>query len=192
MTLIKTLREQTGAGVMDCRQALKEANGDLAEAARILKVKGAAIAAKKAGRETRAGVIHAYIHGGRIGVLVEVNCETDFVARNEKFQEFVRVLGLQIAAMNPDFVSPEDVPQEVIAQELDQLHEHLTGADGDEFVNAQKSHMEKFYARVCLLNQLFVKDESKTVKDLLTELIAATGENVIIRRFTRYQLGDGA
>ena len=188
-SLIKTLREQTGAGVSDCRQALQDAGGDLARAKELLKIKGAAIAAKKADRATKAGAISAYIHGGRIGVLVEVNSETDFVARNEKFQEFVHQLGLQIAAMSPQYVSQDDVPADLVSQELEQLHEQLEGADGDAFVGAQRSHMEKFYAGLCLLNQPFVRDESKTIQDLLTELIASTGENIVIRRFTRYQLG---
>lgn len=187
--LIKRLREQTGAGVMDCRQALNASHGQLDEALRWLKAKGAATAAKKADRATNAGAVSAYVHGGRIGVLLEVNSETDFVARNEKFQEFVHQLGLHIAAMNPMYLSQDDVPQEVVAKELEQLHEQLAGAEGDAFVSAQKSHMEKFYAGLCLLHQPFVKDESKTIQDLLTELIAVTGENIVIRRFTRYQLG---
>ena len=190
--LLKRLREQTHAGVMDCRQALEQAGGRYDEAVRLLKVKGAAIAAKKADRATKAGVISAYVHGGRIGVLVEVHCETDFVARNEKFQDFIHQLGLHIAAMSPAYVGQDDVPQELVAREIEQLQEQLEGAEGDAFVSAQKSHMEQFYARLCLLNQPFVKDESKTIQELLTELIAVTGENVIIRRFTRYQLGDAA
>jgi len=190
--LIKRLREQTSAGVMDCRQALEQAGGQYDEAARLLKIKGAAIAAKKHDRITTAGAISAYIHGGRIGVLVEVNSETDFVARNEKFQDFVHQLLLHIAAMNPTYVSQDDVPSELVAREIEQLQEQLVGADGDAFVSAQKSHMEKFYAGLCLLNQPFVKDESRTIQDLLTELIAITGENIVIRRFTRYQLGDVA
>lgn len=192
VALIKALRAQTGAGVVDCQQALRQAGGRLEEALRILKVKGEAIAAQKADRATTQGVIGAYVHGGRIGVLVEVSCETDFVARNETFQAFVHHLGLQIAAMAPQYVSAEEVPPEVVAQELAQLHEQLEGAEGDAFVSAQKSHMEKFYARLCLLHQPFVKDETKTIRELLTELIAATGENIVIRRFTRYQLGDEA
>lgn len=188
-SLIKKLRDQTSAGVMDCRQALEASHGQYEQALQWLKAKGAATAAKKADRATKAGVVSSYVHGGRIGVLVEVNSETDFVARNEKFQEFVHQLGLHIAAMNPAYVSQDDVPQDLVAKEIEQLQEHLAGAEGDAFVGAQKSHMEKFYAGLCLLNQPFVKDESKTIQDLLTELIAATGENVVIRRFTRYQLG---
>lgn len=191
-TLIKRLREQTGAGVMDCRQALEEAGGQYDEAVRRLKVRGEAIAAKKHDRVTKAGVVSSYVHGGRIGVLVEVNSETDFVARNEKFQDFVHQLLLHIAAMNPTYVSQDDVPPERVAREIESLQEQLVGADGDAFVSAQKSHMEKFYAGLCLLNQPFVKDESKTIQELLTELIAVTGENIVIRRFTRYQLGDVA
>lgn len=161
--LIKRLRAQTGAGVMDCRQALEQAGGQYDEAVRRLKVQGAATAAKKHDRVTKAGAIAAYVHGGRIGVLVEVGCETDFVARNEKFQDFVHQLLLHIAAMHPTYVRQEDVPPEE------------TGSAG-----------------LVLLDQPFVKDESKTIQDLLTELIAVTGENVVIRRFTRYQLGDVA
>ena len=192
LSLLKALRERTGAGVTDCRQALQEAGGNMDDALKILKVKSAAIAAKKADRATKAGVINAYVHGGRIGVLVEVNCETDFVARNEKFQDFVHALGLQIAAMSPEYVSADDVPADIVNKELEQLHEQLEGAEGETFVSAQKSHMEQFYARLCLLHQPYVKDESKTIQELLTELIAATGENVVIRRFTRYQLGVDA
>ncbi|MBI4228032.1 MAG: translation elongation factor Ts [Candidatus Omnitrophica bacterium] len=190
--LIKRLREQTGAGVMDCRRALETSQGEFDGALRWLKAQGAAIAAKKADRATKAGAIAAYVHGGRIGVLVEVNSETDFVARNERFQEFVHQLGLHIAAMNPAYVSPDDVPSELVADELGQLQESLEGAEGDAFVSAQKAHMEQFYARLCLLNQPFVKDESKTIQDLLTELIAVTGENIVVRRFIRYQLGASA
>ncbi len=192
VNLVKSLREQTGAGVGECQQALREADGRLDEALKILKARGAAIAAKKATRVAKQGVISAYVHGGRIGVLIEVSSETDFVARNEKFREFVRALELQIASMNPAYLAPEEVPPEVVGAELEQLHEQLEGAEGEGFVSAQKSHMEKFYARLCLLNQPYVKDESKTIRDLLTETIAATGENIVIRRFTRYQLGDSA
>lgn len=190
--LIKRLREQTSAGVMDCREALEASGGQYDEAVRWLKQKGAASAAKKHDRVTKAGVISAYVHGGRIGVLVEVGCETDFVARNEKFQDFVHQLLLHIAAMAPTYVRQEDVPPEQVATEIESLQEQLVGAEGDAFVSAQKSHMEKFYAGLVLLDQPFVKDESKTIQDLLTELIAVTGENVVIRRFTRYQLGDAA
>ena len=190
--LIKLLREQTGAGVMECKKALEQSGGDKEEALKILKARGAAIAAKKADRVAKEGVVDSYIHGGKIGVLVEVNCETDFVGRNEQFQTFVHDLGLQIAAMNPKYVSQEDVPSELVEQEIHQLQEMLVGAEGDQFVSAQKSHMEKFYQRLCLLDQLFVKDNSKTIQDLLTELIASTGENIVVRRFVRYQLGEGA
>ncbi|MBI4313816.1 MAG: translation elongation factor Ts [Candidatus Omnitrophica bacterium] len=188
--VVKMLREQTGAGVMDCKQALERANGDKDEALKLLKARGAAIAAKKADRVAKEGVVGAYIHSNRIGVLIEVNCETDFVGRNEQFQAFVHDLGLQIAAMNPKYISQEDVPSEWVGQEIHQLQEMLVDAQGDQFVSAQKSHMEKFYQRLCLLNQVFVKDNSKTIQDLLTELIASTGENIVIRRFVRYQLGE--
>lgn len=187
---IKQLREKTGAGVSDCKRALEQAKSDPAEAEKLLKMWGAAAAAKKADRVARQGVISAYIHGGRIGVLIEVNCETDFVARNERFLEFVHAVELQIAAMNPQYLSPEEVPAELVEEELAQLHEQLEGAEGDAFVSAQKSHMEQFYARLCLLHQPYIKDASKTIRDLLTEVIAATGENIVIRRFTRYQLGE--
>lgn len=191
-TRIKALREQTGAGMMECKQALEQAGGRMEEALKLLKVRGAEIAAKKADRQTREGVVSAYVHGHRIGVLLEVNCETDFVARNERFRELVHHLELQIAAMDPKYIRPEDVPPEIVEEELAQLHGQLEGASGDAFVSAQKSHMEKFYARLCLLNQPFVKDESKTIRDLLTETIAATGENIVIQRFARYQLGQEA
>tara|TARA_B100000315_G_scaffold234063_1_gene247759 strand:- start:71 stop:640 length:570 start_codon:yes stop_codon:yes gene_type:complete len=165
--LVKKLRERTGAGMMDCKKALQEADGKLEAAVKILHEQSKAIVAKKAGRATGQGVVHAYIHGGRIGVLVEVNCETDFVARNEKFKQFVHELGLQIASMDPQYVSKEEVSKEAI--------------QGDP---------KAFYTQACLLSQPFIKDQSKTIQDLLQDVIATTGENIVIRRFVRYEVGE--
>jgi elongation factor Ts len=187
---IKALRERTGAGIMECRKALEEASGQMEEAIRLLKARGAAFATSKADRAVSQGLIGGYVHSGRIGVLVEVNCETDFVARTDLFKQFVHDLCLQIASMNPRFVHREDVPQDWIAQELEQLHDHLAGVDEEASQPMQQAHMEAFYREHVLLDQPFVKDPSKTVQDLLHEVIRATGENIVIRRFVRMILGE--
>lgn len=191
-TLVKELREKTGAGILDCQKALVETGDDIEKAIEHLRQKGLAAAQKKAGRETNEGIIASYIHpGSRIGVLVEVNCETDFVARNDEFQAFVRDLALQIAASNPSFVKREDIPASFIEKEkqiyLAQAKE--MGKPEPAWAKIVDGKLEKFYQESCLLEQVFIKDPTVTIKDLLAQKIAKIGENMAIRRFTRYQLG---
>lgn len=165
---IKELRSITSCGVIECKKALEEAKGDMKAALEILRKRGMQLAAKRADRVARQGKVEFYIHaGGKIGVLVEINCETDFVARNEEFQKFAKDVAMQVAAMNPGYIKKEDVPKETIEKE---------GAD--------------FYKQGCLLEQPFIKDATVTIGDCLVSLIAKTGENIVIRRFTRYQLGE--
>jgi len=191
--LVKTLREMTGAGMLECKSALEEANGDLELAVEILRKKGVAKAAKKAGRETKEGLIHAYIHaGGRIGVLLELNCETDFVARNELFKELANEIALQIAAMKPQYVKREDVPREVVEKEGEIAREAAI-AEGKPAHIAEKiaeGKLEKFYKEVCLYEQPYIKDDKKTIEELIKEYIAKIGENIQVRRFCRYELGE--
>jgi len=190
---LKELRARTGAGVVDCRNALQESEGDIDKAIEILRRKGIVKAAKKAGRITKEGIIDAYIHPGeRIGVMIEVNCETDFVARNQEFRRFVHDLSLQIAATDPISVSREDVPLDVIEKEKSIYREQIDTEKKpphiiDKIVNGK---LEKFYRDVCLLEQPFVKNPEITIGDYLKEHIAKFGENIIIRRFIRYRLGE--
>jgi elongation factor Ts len=166
---VKALREETGAGIMDCRRALSEAQGDVAKAKAILRERGMQIAEKKSERETGQGLVEAYIHGGgRIGALVELNCETDFVARTDEFRQLARELAMQVAALNPRFLSTEEVPQELVERE------QLSPQD---------------VAGMSLLSQPYIRDQSKTVQQLITETVAKSGENVRVRRFTRFELG---
>ncbi|MGB9667948.1 MAG: translation elongation factor Ts [Thermosulfidibacteraceae bacterium] len=191
-SIIKELRERTGAGFMECKEALKEANGDIEKAVEILRKKGALKAEKKAKREAREGLIGAYIHaGGKIGVLVEVNCETDFVARTDEFQQLVKDIAMQIAAMSPEYVSREDVPPEVIEKEKEIYREEALRSGKPERVVEKivEGKLEKFFEEKCLLEQPFIKDESKKVKDIVTEVIAKLGENIKVARFVRYQVG---
>lgn len=191
--LVKTLREMTGAGMLECKSALEEAGGDLEQAVEILRKKGVAKAAKKAGRETKEGLIHSYIHaGGRIGVLLELNCETDFVARNQLFKELANEIALQIAAMKPQYVKREDVPREVVEKEGEIAREAAI-AEGKPAHIAEKiaeGKLEKFYKEVCLYEQPYIKDDKKTVEDLIKEYIAKIGENIQVRRFVRFELGE--
>ncbi|GAB6073100.1 translation elongation factor Ts [Venenivibrio stagnispumantis] len=191
--LVKTLREMTGAGMLECKKALEETNGNLEEAVELLRKKGIAKAAKKAGRETKEGLIHSYIHaGGRIGVLLEINCETDFVARNELFKELANEIALQIAAMRPQYVKREDIPREVIEKE-GEIAREAAMAEGKPAHIAEKiaeGKLEKFFKEVCLLEQPYIKDEKKTIEDLIKEYIAKIGENIQVRRFCRYELGE--
>jgi len=192
--LVKELRERTGAGMMDCKKALLETGGDLEKAVDYLREKGLAMAAKKAGRITAEGVVESYIHGGgRIGVLVEVNCETDFVAKTDEFRAFVKDIAMQIAASKPEYVKREDVPQEVIEKEKEILRaQALNEGKPEKIVDKMvEGRIEKFFKEVCLLEQPFIKDPDITVQQLLTEKIARIGENINIRRFTRYELGEG-
>ncbi|MBE3587078.1 MAG: translation elongation factor Ts [Thermoanaerobacteraceae bacterium] len=192
--MVKELRERTGAGMMDCKRALTETGGDMEKAVDFLREKGLAAAAKKAGRITTEGVVDAYIHGGgRIGVLVEVNCETDFVAKTDEFRLFVRDIAMQIAASRPEYVRREDVPEDIIAREREVLTAQARNEGKPEKIIQKmvEGRLEKFYKEVCLLEQPFIKDPDITVQQLLTEKIAKIGENISVRRFVRYELGEG-
>jgi elongation factor Ts len=191
--LVKELREKTGAGILDCQKALSENGNSIDKAIDYLRQKGLAAAQKKAGRETNQGLIHAYIHaGGKIGVLIEVNCETDFVARNEQFKTFVNDLALQVAAAGPSCVRREEIPADVVAKERS-IYEGQAkelGKPPAAWPKIVDGKLEKFYQENCLLEQAFIKDPSVTIKDLLAQQIAKIGENMNVRRFTRYQLGQ--
>ena len=188
---VADLREKTGAGLLDCKKALTEANGNVEEAITILRKKGAASAAKKAERATKEGLVESYIHvGGKVGVLIEVNCETDFVARNDDFRAFVKDLCLQIAAASPLYVSREEVPETDLQKERDIAAAQVQGKPPAAVQKIVEGKLEKYYSTVCLLDQPFVKLAEKSVKDMITEKIAKIGENIQIRRFVRYQLGS--
>jgi elongation factor Ts len=184
------LRELTGAGMMDCKNALAEAGGDLKAAQDVIRKKGLDIAKKKSTREAREGQITSYIHaGGKLGVLLEINCETDFVAKNETFQSFIRDIAMQIAAAHPLYVRPDDIPPADLEKEKAVFFEQVK--DKPEAVRTKiiEGKLVKRYEDICLLNQKFIKDDSRTVQDLLTEFIAKIGENIIIRRFVRFEVG---
>ncbi len=190
---VKKLRERTGSGIMDCKRALIESSGDMEKAVTILREKGLAAAAKKQGRVASEGVIESYIHGnGRIGVLVEVNCETDFVARNEKFKNFVKDIAMQVAATSPKYLSREDVPQEVIEKEKEILRVQALNEGKPEKIIEKivDGRIEKYYKENCLLEQPFIKDTDKAVSQLIMENIAAIGENITIKRFVRFERGE--
>jgi len=192
-TLVKELRQKTGAGIMDCKQALVENGDDIGKAIDWLRQKGLAAAGKKAGRVTNEGVIASYIHpGSKVGVLIEVNCETDFVARNDEFQALVRDLNLQIAAAKPAYVRREDVPKDVIDKEVE-IYRGQAKEMGKPQASWEKiatGKLEKFYQDNCLMEQPFIKDPNVKIADLFTQKIAKIGENITVRRFTRYQLGE--
>ncbi|MCX7730713.1 MAG: translation elongation factor Ts [Candidatus Caldatribacterium sp.] len=191
---IMELRNRTGAGIMDCKKALLEAGGDLEKACEILRRRGAEIATRKKARTAREGLIGAYVHtDGKIGVLVEVNCETDFVARTEEFRNLVKELTLQIAAQAPRWVSPEDVPEEIRKREEAFCWEELKESAKPEEVKQKivEGKMKKFYETYCLLEQEYIRDPEKKVKDLIVETIAKLGENIVVRRFVRFKLGEG-
>lgn len=189
--MVNDLRAQTGAGLMDCKRALVDANGNVEEAITILRKKGAASAAKKADRTAKEGLIESYIHlGGKVGVMIEVNCETDFVARNDEFRAFVKDLCLHIAAASPVYVSRDQVPEADVAAERDIAAAQVAGKPPAAVQKIVEGKLEKFYSGVVLLDQPFVKIPEKSVKELITEKIAKTGENIQIRRFVRYQLGS--
>jgi len=193
-TMIKDLRERTGAGMSDCKKALTEVGGDMDKAIDYLRAKGLAKAAKKAGREATEGAVVSYIHGGgRIGVLVEINCETDFVARNEDFQGFTREVALQIAAMSPQFVRKDEVPNDVISRERDVLLAKAKESGKPEPVMQKMvdGQISKWMKEICLLDQAWVKNPDKTIDQVQQELIAKIGENIKIRRFVRFELGEG-
>ncbi|HXT22506.1 MAG TPA: translation elongation factor Ts [Thermoanaerobaculia bacterium] len=192
--MVKELRERTGAGMMDCKNALLESQGDIEQAIDALRKKGLASAAKKAGRVTAEGAVGSYIHaGGKIGVLVEVNCETDFVARTDEFQSLVRDIAMHIAAADPRFVRREEVTEDVLARERAVQREKTLAEGKPEKVvdKIVEGRMEKFFAEQVLLEQPFVKDPDKTVGDLITAKVAKIGENVQVRRFSRFKLGEG-
>ncbi len=191
--LIKELRKRTAAGFSDCKKALEEAGGDIEKAIDILRKKGLAIAAKRAGKEASEGVISAYIHSNKkIGVLVEVNCETDFVARTEEFQQFAHDVAMQIAATNPICVSREQMPPEILEREKKIYEEQLRESGKPEHIIPKiiEGKLEKFYKENVLLEQDFIKNPEITIQDLLNELIAKTGEKIVIKRFCRYQIGE--
>jgi elongation factor Ts len=190
---VKELREKTGAGMMDCKQALAATGGDMEKAIDHLRKKGAATAEKRADRITNQGVVEAYIHaGGRIGAMVEVNCETDFVAKTDDFRAFARDLAMQIAAMSPRYIARQDVPQETIDRELEIYRTQARNEKKPEQMIGRiaDGKLEKFYQEVCLLEQTFIKDSGRTIKDLILELTAKTGEKVTVRRFRRFHLGE--
>jgi len=190
--MVKELRERTGAGMMDCKKALTESKGNMDKAIEFLRKKGLATAAKRASREALQGTIQSYIHmGGKIGVLVEVNCETDFVAKNQDFVEFAKNIAMHIAAANPIGIVKEDVPQEVIDKEMNIYKEQARemGKPQNILDKIAMGKLEKFFKDNCLLNQAYVKDPEKTIFDLLNEIIAKTGEKIEIKRFSRFQIG---
>lgn len=192
--MVKELREKTGVGMMDCKEALVETDGDMERAAELLREKGLAAAAKKAERIATEGAIGSYIHmGGKLGVLVEVNCETDFVAKTDEFQSLVKDIAMQIAAMNPKWVSKEDVPEDVLEKEREILRtQALNEGKPEKIVNKMvEGRLGKFYSDVCLLEQAFVKDQDITVSQLITEKVASIGEKIDVRRFVRFELGEG-
>ena len=192
---VKELREKTGAGMMDCKKALVECEGDFEKAIKYLREKGIADAAKRSGRTAKEGVVYSYIHpGNRIGVLVEVNCETDFVARNDQFQQFAKDIAMHIAASNPSHISRDEVPESVVEAEREVLVNQAKASGKPEKVidKIVQGRLEKFYGQICLLEQPFIKDPNLSVEDLLKETIGKIGENIVIRRFARYQLGEEA
>jgi elongation factor Ts len=194
MELIKDLRQRTGAGVVDCKTALNEGKGDIEKAIEYLRRKGLATAAKKAGRVASDGLVSSYIHaGGKIGVLVEINCETDFVAKTEDFQTFVKNIAMQIAAANPQYVQREEIPQEVLVKEREIYRAQALESKKPEKVidKIVDGKLERFFSEVCLLEQTFIKDGDITIKEVLDALIGKIGENIQIRRFARFQLGEG-
>jgi elongation factor Ts len=189
---VKELRELTGAGFMDCKRALTETDGDIEKAVALLRERGVAAAAKKSGRDAREGLVSSYIHtGGRVGVLIEVNCETDFVARNEDFQKLVRDLAVQVAGMSPLYVDESQIPEATLETKKRELAEDPSVAAKPEHIRPQivEGQLKKWFAQVCLLDQPF-RDEERTVGELLTSAIATIGENIVVRRFTRYALGE--
>jgi elongation factor Ts len=189
--VVKQLREKTNAGMMDCKRALEEAGGDFDKAETILRTKGIASASQKASRATKEGIVASYIHlQGKVGVLVEVNCETDFVAKNENFRSFVKDITLHIAAAHPLYVSREEVPGKLVEAEREIYKAQVQGKPANVVDKVVDGKLDKFYSAVCLLEQGFIKNPDVTIKDLLSSKIAELGENIVIRRFTRYLVGE--
>ena len=189
--LVKKLREKTNAPMMDCKKALEESNGDIETAIDILRKKGQIVALKKAGRCAKEGAIGSYIHlNSKIGVLLEVNCETDFVARNDDFKQFIKDVSMQIAATSPSYVSREEVPAHILEKEKSILKEGVKNKPENVIEKIVQGKLEKFYSEVCLLDQPFVKNDKITIKEYLSELIGKTGENILVRRFVRFHVGE--
>ena len=189
--LVKQLREKTNAGMMDCKRALTESGGDLEKAEASLRTKGIASAGKKASRATKEGIVASYIHlQGKVGVLVEINCETDFVAKNDIFRDFVKDITLHIAAAHPLYVNREEVPEKTIASERAIYEGQVKGKPENVLAKIVEGKLDKFYSTVCLLEQGFIKNPDQTIKELIATKIAELGENIVIRRFTRYSVGE--
>ena len=192
-SLVKELRERSGAGMMDCKKALVETNGDVEKAIDLLREKGLASAAKKAGRIASEGLVESYIHGGRIGVIIEVNSETDFVAKNEEFKQFVKDMAMHVAASNPKYVAREDVPEDEVERERHVLVQQAMNEGKPEHIAEKmvEGRMGKYFEQICLLEQQFIKDSDKKVFEVLNALISKIGENLVIRRFVRFEVGEG-
>lgn len=190
---VANLRAQTGAGMLDCKKALEEANGDIEKATDLLRSKGIAKAAKRAGKVAAEGIVSSYIHSGRVGVLIEVNCETDFVAKNESFQSLVSDIAMHVAASAPRYVAREEVPADLVERETAVYQEQLKqeGKPAEIANKIIEGKLNKFYSEICLLEQSFIKDEDKTVGQLLTEKTGEIGEKITVRRFARYEVGEG-
>jgi elongation factor Ts len=193
MDAIKNLRFKTSAGVMECKEALKESGGDIEKAVELLRKKGIAKAAKKSSRVAKQGIIESYVHmGSRIGVLVELNCETDFVARNHEFKKVAKELAMQVAAANPLYVSRQDVTEDAVEKEKEIFRTQITDKPKKVAEKIVDGKIEKYFSEVCLLEQPFIRDPNITIKDLVTQLIAKIGENIVVKRFVRYELGEEA
>lgn len=189
--IVKQLRDMTNAGMMDCKRALEQANGNLEEGEKILRKNLGLSAAKKAGREAKEGIIASYIHlGGKVGVLIEINCETDFVAKNDNFRDFVKDITLQIAAAQPLYVSREQVPQNLVDAEKEVAAGQVKGKPENVMQKIIEGKVDKYYSTVCLLEQSYIKDPNKTIRDIVNEKIGEIGENIIIRRFARFAIGE--
>lgn len=193
MSLVKKLREETGIGILECKKAVAETNNDFDKATELLRKKGFEKAKARSTRTTKQGIIGSYIHtNGKIGVLVEVGCETDFVAKNEDFQSLVKDISMQIAAMNPKYISKDDIPADVIEKEKDIYRAQVKDSGKPENIIEKivEGKLKKFYTEICLLNQIFFKEDKKTIEELIIGIIHKTGENIIVKRFIRYQLGE--
>jgi len=190
--LVKNLREKTGAGMMECKKALTESSGDFEKAVDLLRQKGLASAVKKAGRTASEGLVESYIHMGKLGTMVEVNCETDFVARTDDFKELAKDIAMHIAAANPRYLTREEIPQEVLEREKEIYKAQVAGKPAQVIEKIIEGKLEKFFSDTCLVDQIFIKDpdQKKKIHDIVTEKIAKLGENIIIRRFARFQLGE--
>ena len=192
-TMVKELREKTGVGMMDCKEALTQSDGDMQKAVEYLRIKGLATAAKRAGRTLSEGIIQTYVHtGAKLGVMVEINCETDFVAKSDDFSQFSKNIAMQIAASNPVSINEDGVPKELIEKEMEIYREQVRAMKKPENMvdKIAQGKLSKFYKENCLMNQMYVKDPNITIQDLLNELIARIGENITIKRFVRFQVGE--